>query len=275
MKNAYIIPLREQAKVRNSWLEERFRTVLAEIMDREGFDMWIISGREYNEDPVMMSMFPQPMMSARRRTILVFYREKSEEGHQDASFSEDAVPSESCDSLERITIARGVGGRSSRKAEEKLAGADRWVLGPLGGPDPQDRRGRLECPGAVQPPAHRQQRCETRSGIDSSPTLFSLPRKSPPGAAGHPLPGRFPHPLQPGAHFPEPLDNQQYPSLAAVPFGSTRNFSETRGGFRPPDDRLLQWAASRRLGPGSPSFSGGPSRADAGGAGNSRSGKAD
>ena len=107
MKNAYIISLREQAKVRNSWLEERFRTVLAEIMDREGFDMWIISGREYNEDPVMMSMFPQPMMSARRRTILVFYREKSEEGHQDASFSEDAVPSESCDSLERITIARG------------------------------------------------------------------------------------------------------------------------------------------------------------------------
>ncbi len=93
--------------------------------------------------------------------------------------------------------------------------------------------------------------------------------------SGHPLPGRFPHPLQPGAHFPGPLDNQQYPSLAAVPFGSTRNFSETRGGFRPPDDRLLQWAASRRLGPGSPPFSGGPSRADAGGAGNSRSGKAD
>jgi len=33
MKNACIIPLREQAKVRNSWLEERFRTILPRIMD--------------------------------------------------------------------------------------------------------------------------------------------------------------------------------------------------------------------------------------------------
>jgi len=34
--------------------------------------MWIVIAREYNEDPVMMSLLPEPMMSARRRTILVY-----------------------------------------------------------------------------------------------------------------------------------------------------------------------------------------------------------
>ncbi|HOK64238.1 MAG TPA: M24 family metallopeptidase [Bacillota bacterium] len=107
MKNACIIPLREQAKVRNSWLEERFRTILPRIMDREGFDMWIISGREYNEDPVMMSMFPQPMMSARRRTMLVFYRERNNDTDKEKGNCEEQDGWESSDGLEKITIARG------------------------------------------------------------------------------------------------------------------------------------------------------------------------
>ncbi|HON87614.1 MAG TPA: M24 family metallopeptidase [Bacillota bacterium] len=122
MKGAYIIPLREQAKVRNNWLEERFRTILPRIMDREGFDMWIVSGREYNEDPVMMSMFPQPMMSARRRTMLVFYRERSHESGKEGETGEKALVSgevsvesvspESCNGLERIAVYRGRTGLS-------------------------------------------------------------------------------------------------------------------------------------------------------------------
>jgi Xaa-Pro aminopeptidase len=36
--------------------------------------MWIIIAREYNEDPVIMSMLPEPFMYARRRTILLFTR---------------------------------------------------------------------------------------------------------------------------------------------------------------------------------------------------------
>jgi hypothetical protein len=67
-----ILPLRKQAEIRNTWLSERLATVLPEIMRREGFDMWIVAAREYNEDPVIMTLLPEPAMSARRRTILVF-----------------------------------------------------------------------------------------------------------------------------------------------------------------------------------------------------------
>jgi hypothetical protein len=71
--SAKILPLRRQAEVTNGWLAERLRTVLPEVMRREGFDLWIVAAREYNEDPVLMSLLPAPMMSARRRTILVFH----------------------------------------------------------------------------------------------------------------------------------------------------------------------------------------------------------
>jgi Xaa-Pro aminopeptidase len=43
-------------------------------MARAGLDMWIVAAREYNEDPVIMTLIPEPEMSARRRTILVFSR---------------------------------------------------------------------------------------------------------------------------------------------------------------------------------------------------------
>jgi len=68
-----ILPLRRQAEVQDGWLRERLQTVLPEVMRREGVDMWIVVAREYNEDPVLMSLLPATMMSARRRTILVFH----------------------------------------------------------------------------------------------------------------------------------------------------------------------------------------------------------
>jgi hypothetical protein len=64
--------LRAQMEVRNRWLEERLETVLPGVMSREGVDMWIVAAREYNEDPVIMTLLPEPSMAARRRTILVF-----------------------------------------------------------------------------------------------------------------------------------------------------------------------------------------------------------
>jgi Xaa-Pro aminopeptidase len=70
--SAKILPLRRQAAVRDGWLQGRLATVLPEVMRREGIDMWIVVAREYNEDPVLMSLLPATMMSARRRTILVF-----------------------------------------------------------------------------------------------------------------------------------------------------------------------------------------------------------
>lgn len=69
-----VLPLRARAEVRNRWLKERLDTLLPELMAREGFDMWIVAAREYNEDPVIMTLLPEPAMAARRRTILVFSR---------------------------------------------------------------------------------------------------------------------------------------------------------------------------------------------------------
>lgn len=68
-----ILPLRQQLEVTNGWLKERLQSVLPRVMQREGVDLWIVSAREYNEDPVLFSLLPAPMMSARRRTILVFH----------------------------------------------------------------------------------------------------------------------------------------------------------------------------------------------------------
>ncbi|WP_104524008.1 M24 family metallopeptidase [Blastococcus atacamensis] len=67
-------PLREQAGVRDRWLTERLIDVLPGLMDRAGIDLWIIVGREYNEDPVLATFLPATWLSARRRTILVLHR---------------------------------------------------------------------------------------------------------------------------------------------------------------------------------------------------------
>ncbi len=69
-----LLPLRAQAELRNTWLRERLDTLLPELMAREGFDAWIVDAREYNEDPVIMTLLPEPAMAARRRTILLFAR---------------------------------------------------------------------------------------------------------------------------------------------------------------------------------------------------------
>lgn len=69
-----ILPLREQAQIRNRWLHKRFDQIMPAIMDRENVDLWLVICREYNEDPVIMSLLPEPAMSARRRTILAFSR---------------------------------------------------------------------------------------------------------------------------------------------------------------------------------------------------------
>ncbi|WP_051398361.1 M24 family metallopeptidase [Runella limosa] len=68
-----ILPERERARVVDEILEDRFNNLLPQLMRREGIDMWIIISREYNEDPVMKTMLPSTWLSARRRTIMVFY----------------------------------------------------------------------------------------------------------------------------------------------------------------------------------------------------------
>ncbi len=68
-----ILSEKDRARVVNEVLEDRFDNLLPNLMRREGIDMWIIISREYNEDPVMRTMLPAEWLSARRRTVMVFF----------------------------------------------------------------------------------------------------------------------------------------------------------------------------------------------------------
>jgi Xaa-Pro aminopeptidase len=72
---AHIHPLpslREQATEQQAWLEARLERVLPALMSEYGVDMWILSMREYAEDPVFWSITAPTSFAARRRSIYVF-----------------------------------------------------------------------------------------------------------------------------------------------------------------------------------------------------------
>lgn len=75
-----ILPERDRAGAMNDWLKWRLDNIIPELMRREGVDMWLVINREYNEDPVYMSMVPEPVMNARRTSILMFYDHGEEKG---------------------------------------------------------------------------------------------------------------------------------------------------------------------------------------------------
>ncbi len=71
-----ILPEPQRARVIDEILNTRFNDLLPKLMDQTGIDMWILISREYNEDPVLKTMLPATWLNARRRTILLFYRNK-------------------------------------------------------------------------------------------------------------------------------------------------------------------------------------------------------
>lgn len=75
-----IPPLRAQNRIRQEWLKARLERVLPGLMRRHGVSMWIVANREYNEDPVFLSLVSPTLFAARRRTILVFYDRGPEKG---------------------------------------------------------------------------------------------------------------------------------------------------------------------------------------------------
>ncbi len=68
-----IMSLRDQAQLRDAWLERRFETVLPQLMRENGIDMWVLIAREYLEDPVVSTMLNATNLRARRRTIIIFF----------------------------------------------------------------------------------------------------------------------------------------------------------------------------------------------------------
>lgn len=67
--------LREQAEEQQAWLRIRLERVLPKLMDEYDVRMWILSMREYAEDPVFWSITSPTTFAARRRSIYVITRQ--------------------------------------------------------------------------------------------------------------------------------------------------------------------------------------------------------
>ncbi|WP_064093273.1 M24 family metallopeptidase [Rossellomorea aquimaris] len=68
-----ILPLKKREETQNRWLFHRLNTLLPQLMKKNNLHMWIVVGREYNEDPVLKTLYPSSIDGSRRLTILVFY----------------------------------------------------------------------------------------------------------------------------------------------------------------------------------------------------------
>ena len=103
-----ILNERERAAAIDMVLKDRFENLLPQLMDRTEFDMWILISREYNEDPVLKTMLPATWLNARRRTILVFYRDKAK------------------NTIEKLAVARYNVGKNIDSAWDKDKQPDQW-----------------------------------------------------------------------------------------------------------------------------------------------------
>lgn len=107
--HAQVLTPREQARVIDKILDDRINHLLPSLMDRAGVDMWVLISREYNEDPVLKTFLPATWLSARRRTILVFYRNAA------ASV------------FEKLAVARYNVGSTIKAAWDPQAQPDQWA----------------------------------------------------------------------------------------------------------------------------------------------------
>ena len=105
---AQILPEKERALLKDEILEDRFKNILPGLMEDANIDMWLLISREYNEDPVLKTMLPATWLNARRRTIIVFYRNKKEK------------------IIERLAVARYNIGKSIQSSWDKEKEPSQW-----------------------------------------------------------------------------------------------------------------------------------------------------
>lgn len=108
VRSQQILPESERARVIDEILDERFNKLLPELMDQTDIDMWILISREYNEDPVLRTMLPATWLNARRRTILLFYRDREK------------------NTIDKLAVARYNVGKNIESAWDKEKEPDQW-----------------------------------------------------------------------------------------------------------------------------------------------------
>jgi len=103
-----ILSEKDRAILKDELLEDRFQNLLPQLMDDANLDMWLLISREYNEDPVLKTMLPARWLNARRRTMILFYRNKKQ------------------NTIERIAVARYDIGKSIKSAWNKEQEPNQW-----------------------------------------------------------------------------------------------------------------------------------------------------
>lgn len=115
-QSAVLPSLRKQTEIRQEWLKIRLERVLPSLMRKHHVSMWVVICREFNEDPVFLSLVSPEVFSARRRTILVFYDRGPEKG------------------IERLALGGGSNGglydvyRDPDVENRELWGQGQWAL---------------------------------------------------------------------------------------------------------------------------------------------------
>lgn len=71
---------RDRVEPTNRLLEDRLDNLLPTLMREADIDLWLIINREYAEDPVYLTLVPEPVFAARRTTMLVFHDRGEAEG---------------------------------------------------------------------------------------------------------------------------------------------------------------------------------------------------
>ena len=75
-----VLPLRQRVEPVNEVLGLRLENLLPELMREAGIDMWVVINREYAEDPVYLTLVPEPVFAARRTTMLIFHDRGADHG---------------------------------------------------------------------------------------------------------------------------------------------------------------------------------------------------
>ena len=82
-----ILSLKDRAKVIDDIQKDRLDNLLPKLMEDTDIDLWVLITREYNEDPIIKTMLPPTWLNARRQTILVFSKNKTNGGVSSAAIT--------------------------------------------------------------------------------------------------------------------------------------------------------------------------------------------